>query len=171
MANLSTRQHTVNRRVAASRTAAGDAFSALVVQILRLDGLLTAAGDALAKPAGQTSARWWVLASLENAPATVAEIARALSLARQSVQRVADVLEQERLLVYEVNPRHRRAKLLRLSEGGKSALLTMQAAQAIWANAIGQEVGEEDLHRASRVLDGVAMAVARHHSRVDPPTA
>ncbi len=54
-------------------------------------GLLTAAGDVLARPAGQTSARWQVLAAVEDAPATVADVARALGLARQSVQREADL--------------------------------------------------------------------------------
>ncbi|HTE85163.1 MAG TPA: MarR family transcriptional regulator [Dehalococcoidia bacterium] len=164
MQNLSTRQHAVNRRVAPVRTPAGDAFSALVVQVLQLDGLLTAAGDALARPAGQTSARWWVLASVERAPATVAQVARALSLARQSVQRVADLLKQDGLLAYEDNPRHRRAKLLRLTERGQSALLKIQTAQAGWADSIGEAIGEQELHRAGDVLGRIAAAVMRPQS-------
>src|SRR5262245_27834345 len=63
------RQHAVNSgRRPAVRSPAGDAFSALVVQVLRLGGLLTAAGDALSKPAGQSSARWQVLAAADYAP-------------------------------------------------------------------------------------------------------
>src|SRR5262245_27861573 len=98
---VTTRQHTVKSSDPTPRTAAGDAFSSLVVQIFRLGGLLLAAGDSLAKPSGQTSARWQVLAAVEAAPASVAQIARALSLARQSVQRVADVLSREGLAVYQ----------------------------------------------------------------------
>jgi len=49
-----------------ARTPAGDAFTTLVVQILRLNGHLTAAGDALARPAGQTSARWQVMGVVEH---------------------------------------------------------------------------------------------------------
>src|SRR6188768_2233805 len=75
------------------RTLAGDAFSGLAFRVLRVAASLEAAGDALAKPAGQTTARWQVLAAIEDAPASVAGIARALGLARQSVQRVADALE------------------------------------------------------------------------------
>src|SRR5919197_5544222 len=100
---------------APDRTPAGEALSQLVVRVFQLNGLLTAAGDALARPAGQTTARWRVLAAVEAEPASVARIARAWSLARQSVQRVADDLERAGLVAYEDNPNHRRAKLVRLT--------------------------------------------------------
>ena len=154
------RQDTVNRSARAeARTPAGDAFSQLVVQVFQLDGLLAAAGDALAKPAGQTSARWRVLAALEDGPATVSHIARAWGLARQSVQRVADALVQEGWAVYEENPGHRRAQLLRLTPRGRRALGTIQAAQRSWANALGARIGEADLRQASSVLQRVWQAL------------
>src|SRR5579872_3426621 len=105
--SLSKRQHAVER------SEVGDAFSELVVKVFLLEGMLSAAGDALAGPVGQSSARWRVLAAVETEPRSVAMIARDWSLARQSVQRVADLLERERLIVYEDNPAHRRAKLVR----------------------------------------------------------
>src|SRR5688572_23889024 len=118
MTTISDRQDTVNvqKPSKASRTPAGDAFSMLAILVIRLHGLITAEGDALARPAGQTSARWQVLAGAEHGPITVATIARLLGLARQSVQRVADVLEDEGLVAYQDNPHHRRAKLLTLTE-------------------------------------------------------
>lgn len=143
----------------ASRTPAGDAFSALVVQVFRLNGLLLAAGDALAKPTGQTSARWQVLAAVEDTPATVAQIARGMGLARQSVQRIADLLARDGLAGYQDNPGHRRAKLVRLTPRGRSALRTIQASQRAWADALGAEVGEADLRQASVVLARVLRAV------------
>jgi DNA-binding MarR family transcriptional regulator len=149
----------VRRRRSLPRTPAGDAFSALVVQVLRLSGLLLAAGDALATPAGQTSARWQVLAVLEHGPATVAQTARALALARQSVQRVADLLEHDGLATYEANPRHRRARLLHLTPAGWRALRMIQARQRPWADALGAEIGEHPLRQASAVLDQVLRAL------------
>src|ERR671919_2194697 len=110
-----------------SRTPAGDAFSELVVQVFQLDGLLAAAGDALARPTGHTSARWRVLAAVEDGPATVSHIARAWGLARQSVQRVADALLREGWAAYQENPGHRRAQLLRLTTRGRRALRPTQA--------------------------------------------
>jgi DNA-binding MarR family transcriptional regulator len=135
------------------RTSAGDALSGIVIQIFQLNGLLTAIGDAMAKPAGQSTARWQVLAAIERGPATVAQIARALRLTRQSVQRVADILAREGLAAYEDNPGHRRAKLLRLTPSGQRALEIIQKAQRGWADEVGAAVGEKDLREASAVLD------------------
>lgn len=135
------------------------AFRALVVQVFRLNGMLTAAGDALAAPAGQTSARWRVLAAVQDAPKTVAQIARAWSLARQSVQRVADLLERDGLIAYEDNPAHRRASLLRLTPEGRAALERIQTAQRAWATTVGDEVGAGDLQTASAILERVMGAV------------
>jgi DNA-binding MarR family transcriptional regulator len=84
-----------------------------------------------------------------------------MHLARQGVQRLADVLVRDGLAVYEPNPAHRRAKLLRLTAEGRSALRTVQAAQRAWADALGAELGETDLRQASAVLDRVLDAVRR----------
>jgi DNA-binding MarR family transcriptional regulator len=155
------RQHAVNSE-APVRTPAGDAFSRLVVQLFRAHGHLVAAGDALARPAGQTTARWQVLAAVEHGPATVAQIARVMALTRQSVQRVADLLVDERLASYEANPAHRRAKLLVLTASGREALAVIQRGQRAWADAVGAEVGEARLRRAGEILAAVLAAVARH---------
>jgi len=155
---MANRQHAVKSKRA--RSEAGDAFSVLAFQILRLSAALTNVGDELAKPAGQTSARWQVLAALESAPSSVAQIARALGLARQSVQRIADVLESEGFLEYDDNPDHARAKLARLSTKGRTALNEIQDAQRVWADAIGAEIGAGSLRRASAVLEQVMGALA-----------
>ena len=158
---MATRQHAVNPKSRPpARSPAGDAFSALAFRVLRLSGLLTAAGDTLARPAGQTSARWQVLAGVEHGPATVADIARALGLARQSVQRVADLLAEEGLTAYDENPDHQRAKLLRLAPRGLAALRQIQAAQRAWADELGGEIGAAPLQRAAEVLDEVVAALA-----------
>ena len=169
------RQHPVNVGTAprpaprpartATRTPAGDAFSRLVVQVFRLNGVLTAAGDEMARPAGQTSARWQVLAAADHAPMTVAQIARALNLARQSVQRVADLLVGDGLAAYVENPGHRRAKLVALTPAGRKALRTIQAAQRVWADAIGARVGEAELTRANTTLDKALRALAAERRR------
>ena len=160
---MANRQHAVKSesRAPAARTPAGDALGAVAIRVLRLAGPLTAAGDALARPAGQTSARWQVLAALENAPATVADVARMLGLARQSVQRVADVLAGEGLISYDDNPDHARAKLARLAPRGRAALAAIQGAQRAWANRLGAEIGEAELRRALPALDRLLAALAR----------
>ena len=143
------------------RTPAGDALTDLVMQVVRLIRDFTAVGEALARPAGQTLARWLVLEAVQDGLASVAQIARELHLARQGVQRLADVLVRDGLAVYEPNPAHRRAKLLRLTPEGRSALWTIQAAQRTWADALGAALGEADLRQAGAVLDRVIDAVRK----------
>jgi DNA-binding MarR family transcriptional regulator len=156
------RTATARRRTrrATTRTPAGDAVSVVAVQVLRLAGLLLDAGDALAAPTGQTSARWRVLAAVEEAPATVAAIARALGQARQSVQRVADLLAAEGLAAYEENPDDRRAMLVRLTARGSSTLRAIQEAQRGWADRLGATIGARELESASATLARLTDALA-----------
>lgn len=168
--NIAARQHVVNTEAGPpSRTPAGDAFTALLGQVIGLTRRFTAAGEALAKPAGQTLARWLVLETVQDAPATVAQTARTLHLARQGVQRLADLLVRDGLAAYENNPAHRRAKLLRITPQGRTALRTIQTAQAAWADTLGAKIGEGELRQASSLLDQVLQAVGRHPPDA-PPT-
>ena len=157
MSRLQERQHPVNHRSVRTtrRTPAGDAFSELVVRLFRLNGLLAAEGEALTRPAGQTTARWQVMAMIEHEPATVARIARTLGLARQSVQRVADALEAGGLVAYADNPHHRRARLVGLTSAGRTSLEAIQADQRPWADRLGATIGEADLRRTNAQLDHV----------------
>lgn len=134
-------------------------MSRLAVQVFRLDGALSAAGDELARPAGQTTARWRVLAAVEHQPLTVPQIARAWSFARQSVQRIADALAEDGLVAYEDNPAHRRAKLVRLTPAGAEALAQIQTAQRAWANELGTLVGVDELESATEILSRVLAAL------------
>ena len=164
MSKVSTRQPAVKIEHV-RRTPAGDAFSGVVIRLIRLQGFLAEAGDELARPAGQTSARWQVLAAIEDGPATVADIARTLTLARQSVQRVADALAEGGIVEYVDNPRHVRAKLVSMTPDGRAALRAIQARQRGWADTIDAEVGEPQLTRLTTLLDKVLAAVARHPVR------
>lgn len=159
-ASVKKRQHIVNGDGKSPvRSAPGDAFATLAITVLRLAGHLTLAGDALAKPSGQTSARWQVLAAASHASLSVAQIARTLGLARQGVQRLADLLEAEGLARYEANPAHLRAKLLVLTPKGAKLLKAIRARQAVWANALGAEIGESGLREAGAVLNRVLEAL------------
>ena len=153
--SVTERQHAVKASGPPSRTPAGDALTDLIGQVVQLIRRFSVAGEALAKPAGQTLARWLLLESIDAAPATVAQIARAMHVARQSVQRLADVLVRDGFAVYQDNPAHRRAKLLAITPRGRSALRTIQAAQAAWSDRMGAELGEAELRRASAVLERV----------------
>lgn len=148
------------------RTPAGDALTDLVLPVFELNGEFLAAAKDIAEPAGLTPAWWQVLGATLNEPLTVAEIARrvGLGLARQSVQRTADLLVGKGWAAYRVNPQHRRAKLLEPTEAGRETLLRLRAAQHAWADAVGAEVGVERLTTALDTIRAVidASRQARH---------
>lgn len=144
-----------------SHTPAGAAFTDLVLQVFRLNGLLTVAGDRLSAPAGQTSGRWQVMGCIDETPRTVAAVARIMGLTRQSVQRTADLLVEEGLAEFLPNPEHKRAKLLRLTPEGQRVLTRIEAAQYAWANAIGAALDEETLRGVSRGLGEVTRALEK----------
>ena len=142
-----------------SLTPAAAAFSDLVLQIFRLNGLLLDAGDWLTAPSGQTSSRWQVMGCIDHTPQTVAAVARTMGLARQSVQRTADLLVTDGLAAYEPNPDHKRAKLLRLTPEGQRVLTAIEEAQATWANRVAHSLKEADLQAAAQVLAAVERAL------------
>lgn len=157
---LPERQHAVKGAARSSRTATGDAFTSLVVQVAQLGAEFTAIGESLAALGGQTLARWVVLDAAGDGPASVAQIARERGMARQSVQRVADLLVQDGLAVYQDNPDHQRAKLLTPTARGRRALTTIGTAQTAWADALGERIGDADLRKASALLEHIRRLTA-----------
>ena len=157
---VSDKQHVV-KDAAPGWSPAGEAFTSFLMRVFPLNDRLSAAGEAIAAVGGQTLARWLVLEQIQDRPATVADIARAIGHARQGIQRLADALVGSGAAGYEDNPRHRRASLLRITPGGIASLRTIQHAQRAWADRIGTELGQADLDRASRVLDRTLQSVSR----------
>src|SRR5215469_12617722 len=90
---------------------------------------LRAVGDATTARFGQTTAEWGLLRTLEaRGPMTVAALARSRPVARQWIQRLADQLEQQRLIEFVDNPEHKRAKLMRITPAGTKLLRRIGAA-------------------------------------------
>jgi DNA-binding MarR family transcriptional regulator len=138
----------------------------IILETFRLNGTLLAAGDALVADLGLTSARWQVLGaiSLEARPLTVAQIARRMGLTRQSVQRVVSDLEQAGLVRLEENPDHKRAKLIALSDAGRSAYAEADRRQIAWAKKLSSDVEESLLFDTLQVL---RLIHARSEARVE----
>lgn len=167
-ASVAKRQHVVNLPVRPLRTPAGDTFTDLVVEVATLGAMFTAKGEALARLGGQSLARWVILDAAEASPSTVAQIARQRGIARQAVQRVADVLERDGLIAYEPNPAHRRAKLVRPTAAGQDALRSINEAQRAWADLLGQRIGEAELQRTRTVVLSIRRAVQEEATQPSP---
>lgn len=124
-----------------------------MLEIFRLNGRLLAAGDSIGRPHGLTSARWQVLGALAAGPRTAAQIARAMGLARQSVQRLVDAMLGDGILASDVNPEHARARLIALTARGRRLYDAVMAGQAAWADATSSGVAAAEIARACRTLE------------------
>lgn len=149
-----------------SRTPEGDALTALVLPAFELNGEFLAAAELITRPHELTPAWWQVLGATLDEPLPVSEIARrvGLGLARQSVQRVANLLVDGGWAVWSDNPRHTRAKLLDPTDRGRSAVRELAKEQHAWADAVGREVGREDLEQLAVLVRRVIDASRRYRA-------
>jgi DNA-binding MarR family transcriptional regulator len=134
-------------------------FLAFMQTVGALHRSLLAVGDAVAATAGQSRARSACLQQLADGPLTVADVADRLGLARQGVQRVADLLVADGLASYADNPRHRRAKLLTLTGAGERALTAMDAAHRDWVAETAPSLARLRLPELTDRLSAVRRAV------------
>lgn len=130
------------------------AFSHLMQECFRINRRLVTAAGQLTTGSGITGAQWGVLGAFGGAdePLTVAQAARRLGLARQGVQRVADLLEDKGLIVYEQNPNHRRAKLAKVTAEGRTLLKQLQIRQSHWVRHAADDLNIEQLEAATELV-------------------
>jgi len=142
----------------------------LVLEIFRMNGLLLAVGDRLTRELGLTSARWQVLGALVDGPLTVAQIARNMGLKRQSVQRLVDVLSEQGILIFEDNPHHRRAKLVLLTEAGRSKYEQISEIQARWVNSVSGDLDVKELDAAVALLRDIEVQLQQQTDLLTLPS-
>jgi DNA-binding MarR family transcriptional regulator len=132
----------------------GDTWTKFAMSIFKLNGLIIRAGEGIAQPIGQSSARWQVLGRVFE-PQTVATIARDIGHARQSVQRIADVLEKEGLVAYRDHPTDRRTQLLELTPQGLAVLTRIYERQLEWSERVLTKLNREQLDQIAESLEAI----------------
>jgi DNA-binding MarR family transcriptional regulator len=141
-----------------------DPVNDLVLSIFRLNGLLVRLGDRLTAGSGLTTARWQVLGAVLHQPLTVAAIARTMGLARQSVQRTADLLVEEGLCQYSPNPAHQRAKLLSATQKGLNSVRRLGPKVSAWSKRIRATVGDDVIDAATFSVRELTSALAQEEA-------
>ena len=136
------------------RTPAGEILTGLILDVFRLSSLVSTAGDRLVARLGLTSARWQILGAIAAAerPEPVAWLARNMGANRQNVQRIINDLHKQGLVVFEVNPHHRRAQLVVLTDKGKQAFDSAMRLQAPWVNELSDGLPTKDLQTVRHVI-------------------
>ncbi|WP_405700481.1 MarR family transcriptional regulator [Streptomyces sp. NBC_01383] len=141
-----------------------DRLSRTALGVFRLNGQFLSLSEELARPAGLTAAWWQVLGAVPAEPLPVSGIARVMGITRQAVQRIADLLVGKGLAEYVPNPAHRRAKLLRPTREGRTAMSRIGPGHAEFAARLSRELGPEEFAETVRVLERLARAMdAVHH--------
>jgi DNA-binding MarR family transcriptional regulator len=145
----------------------GAAFTSLVLEVFRLNGMLVAAGNELGRGLHLTSARWQVLGAiaLGNRPLTVAEIARTMGMTRQGVQRVTNDLEEAGLVQRAPHPVHRRARPVELTVQGRASYAAISRRQVPWANRCAEALTTARLETAVRSLRTLRQSVESQTKR------
>lgn len=136
-----------------------EVLSRIAKSVFHLNGRFLTVAEDLAAPVGLTAARWQVLGTIVTNPMSVADVARELGLARQSVQRIADLLVEDALAEYRPNPAHRRAKLLCLTPRGRAALDRIRPGHAAFAEQLAATLGYDEFRRIAEVLDILSEAL------------
>lgn len=141
------------------RTPEGDALTGLVMPVFELAAALDKAAGSITEGSEITPAMWQVLGLLIDDPLSVAEIARRLGHARQSVQRLANVAVETGIAEWRENPEHKRSQLLALTKHGYAELTALRPRQHKWANAVAAKLGEQDLLRLLQSVKELTEAI------------
>lgn len=136
------------------RTPAGSALTGAVLDLFRLNSLLTTAGDRLVADLGLTSARWQILGAIAAAerPQPVAWLARDMGANRQNVQRIVNDLHEQGLVAFENNPHHKRAQLVVLTDKGQQTFDAAMRLQAPWINDLSEGLSLKDIQTFQSVI-------------------
>src|SRR5262249_58073076 len=78
-------------------------------------------------------------------PLTVPQIAQMRPTSRQRIQRLADELAAEGLVIFIDNPKHQRSKLVQLTPKGDAHYRELDAKLLVIASTIGVALSEADL--------------------------
>jgi DNA-binding MarR family transcriptional regulator len=83
---------------------------------------------------------------------TVPQIARMRPTSRQRMQRLADELAAEGLVVFVDNPKHRSSKLVRLTRKGEARYREMSARFLAIASTLGADLREADIRMTIEIV-------------------
>jgi len=135
-----------------------DSWTQFAMSVFRVNGLIIQAGEEITNPIGQSSARWQVLGRAYE-PITVAKMAQDIGHARQSVQRIADILAAEGLVSYEDNPADRRARLVQLTPDGAETLMKIYRRQVEWSLRVMERLSPARLVDIANGLEAIALVL------------
>jgi len=105
---------------------------------------------------------------LKSGPMTISDLAFDRGVSRQSVQVAVSALAESGYIRFEDNPRHKRAKLLRVTDLGCSRFNTAQKAEYEILRSAFPDIKSEDADAATRVLQMVRENLSKFQEPTPP---
>ncbi|MCJ2164308.1 MULTISPECIES: MarR family transcriptional regulator [unclassified Pseudodesulfovibrio] len=107
----------------AGKHASGAQLHALFKELFHTQATLSVLMDDIHEQAGMRTSQVRLANTLVKlGRTTVPDVAHALNISRQFVQTAVNELEQQNMIVFLDNPRHKRSKLLELTDHGRETL-------------------------------------------------
>lgn len=131
------------------------AVTEIMLTIFRINGRLLEKGDALVETLGIASAQWQVLGavSLAKKPLSSPQIAEAMGITRQGVQKQLNRMLKENLFEKRPNPRHGRSSLYWPTPKGQRVYSEAMRREALWASRLGEDLSGPELQEALDFLN------------------
>ena len=130
------------------------ALTDIMLAIFRLNGRLLDSGDKLVETLGINSARWQLLGAvaLAGAPQSAPQIAEAMGITRQGVQKQLNKMVAEGFFVARPNPYHERSPLYALTGKGQRVFTEAMNRQSAWAKRLVDGLPLDGLKRTLELL-------------------
>lgn len=137
---------------------APELLNQIILSVFRLNASLLQREDELVAPLRLTGSRWQVLGAvaLGRRPMNAPQIAEAMGLTRQGVQKHINLMLAEGLLESQPNPRHTRSPLFSLTQKGQRAFESAMELQVVWAKGLTTGLNREDLETTMQLLNSLS---------------
>jgi DNA-binding MarR family transcriptional regulator len=148
------------RAGAAPRTGAGplvgskaEAIAELMLEVARCFFRIRAVGQKTGLITSWGGGAFGFMRSLAvMGPLTVPQIAQMRPTSRQRMQRLADELAAEGLVMFIENPKHRRSKLVQLTRKGGARYRELNARFLVIASTMGAALSEADIRKTTEIV-------------------
>jgi DNA-binding MarR family transcriptional regulator len=139
------------------RYATGEQLHGLFHEVFALHDALSEVMDEVHERAGLRTAQCRIADELERlGPASVPEVAASLGVSRQFVQTVCNGLEAMGLVQFNDSPRHKRSKLVSLTEKGRRTIARAGKAEAAIIERALPDVDAAKAADAAALLHGIS---------------
>jgi DNA-binding MarR family transcriptional regulator len=141
---------------------AGQVLHDLFREVFALQGILSNLVDTVHARAGLSTSKLKIIDTLlQFGSATVPDIAAHLEVSRQFVQTVCNDLLDRGYVLFSDNPRHKRSKLMTLTDAGRSAYAKARDNEYRLIERLLPDIDSERAGRASEILKEIRKAIQK----------